>query len=112
VLPSQDEPWGLAVNEAMCARLPVVVSREVGCVSDLVHDGANGFTPEAGDIDALAWSLQRLIEDAELRQRFGQASLNRISSWGYQQCLEGLLAALRDLAPRGAVKTDSPKAVG
>jgi glycosyltransferase involved in cell wall biosynthesis len=99
VLPSQEEPWGLAVNEAMCAALPVVVSREAGCVSDLVEDGVNGFTPEAGDIEALSWLLQRLIEDEGLRRRFGQASLKRISSWGYQDCLEGLRAALCDLHP-------------
>ena len=48
VLPSQDEPWGLAINEAMCAGLPVIVSREVGCAFDLVTDGENGFTPAAG----------------------------------------------------------------
>jgi glycosyltransferase involved in cell wall biosynthesis len=96
VLPSQDEPWGLAVNEAMCAGLPVIVSREAGCVSDLVEDGVNGFTPQAGDIEALAESLQRLIEERELRRRFGQSSLTRISSWGYQACLEGLRAAVWD----------------
>lgn len=39
VLPSEDEPWGLAINEAMCAGLPIVASREIGCVPDLVHDG-------------------------------------------------------------------------
>ena len=45
VLPSEYESWGLAVNEAMCAGLPVVVSREVGCVADLVRDGINGYSP-------------------------------------------------------------------
>ena len=54
VLPSENEPWGLAVNEAMCASLPVVVSREVGCAPDLVRDGVNGYTPAAGDIAGLA----------------------------------------------------------
>ena len=62
VLPSEDEPWGLAVNEAMCASLPVVVSREVGCVPDLVRDGVNGYTPAAGDVTGLARALRRLIE--------------------------------------------------
>jgi glycosyltransferase involved in cell wall biosynthesis len=112
VMPSHDEPWGLAVNEAMCAGLPVVVSREVGCVSDLVQDGTNGFTPEAGDIHALSRSLQCLIEDEGLRRRFGQSSLTRIGSWGFQQCLEGLRAALQDLSSQRAVMRVSPMAVG
>jgi glycosyltransferase involved in cell wall biosynthesis len=97
VLPAENEPWGLAVNEAMCASLPVVVSREVGCVADLVRDGVNGYTPEAGDVAGLASVLQRLIEDEGLRRRQGWESLARIRRWGYQQCLEGIRSALAGL---------------
>ena len=97
VLPSEHEPWGLAVNEAMCAGLPVVVSREVGCVADLVRDGVNGYTPAAGDIEGLARALRRLIEDEGLRQRQGRESLARIQQWGYQQCLDGIRSALAGL---------------
>ena len=97
VLPSKDESWGLAVNEAMCASLPVVVCREVGCVADLVRDGINGYTPEAGDIEGLVRALRRLIEDEGLRRRQGQASLTRIMHWGYQECLDGVRSALTGL---------------
>jgi glycosyltransferase involved in cell wall biosynthesis len=102
VLPAQHEPWGLAVNEAMCASLPIVVSREVGCVADLVQDGINGYTPAAGDIAALAGALRRLIEDEALRRRQGKASLARISQWGYRQCLDGIRSALAGLEPRAS----------
>jgi glycosyltransferase involved in cell wall biosynthesis len=95
VLPSQDEPWGLAVNEAMCAGLPVVVSREVGCVPDLVQEGVNGFTPAAGDVDALACALGRLIADKDFRRRQGEASLARIRQWSHRECLDGIRAAVR-----------------
>jgi glycosyltransferase involved in cell wall biosynthesis len=102
VLPSEHEPWGLAVNEAMCAGLPIVVSREVGCVADLVQDGVNGYTPSAGDIDGLAKALQRLIGDEQLRLRQGRASLARILQWSYQQCLDGIRSALAGLELRGS----------
>jgi glycosyltransferase involved in cell wall biosynthesis len=102
VLPSEHEPWGLAVNEAMCAGLPVVVSREVGCVADLVRDGVNGYTPTAGDIDGLACALERLLGDRGLRRRQGRESLARILQWGYQQCLEGIRSALVGLEFRGS----------
>ena len=97
MLPSEYEPWGLAVNEAMCAGLPIVVSREVGCVPDLVRDGVNGYTPAAGDIAGLSHALRRLIEDEGLRRRQGQASLARIQQWGYQECLQGIRSALAGL---------------
>ena len=43
VLPSSREPWGLVVNEAMAASLPVIVSKRCGCTEDLVHSPRNGF---------------------------------------------------------------------
>lgn len=94
VLPSENEPWALAVNEAMCAGLPVVLSREIGCVADLVRDGVNGFTFEAGDVQGLASSLRQLIQDDELRIRQSGESLRVISRWGYAECAEGLHRAL------------------
>lgn len=113
VLPSEHEPWGLAVNEAMCAGLPIVVSREVGCVTDLVSDGVNGFTPAAADIESLALALRRLIEDAALRRRQGEASLARIAQWGYPQCLEGIRSALAELEfRRPAASLGSPSSDG
>src|SRR5262249_23622149 len=36
VLPSENEPWGLAVNEAMACGLPAIVSDRVGCADDLI----------------------------------------------------------------------------
>ncbi len=94
VLPSENEPWALAVNEAMCAGLPIVLSREIGCVADLVRDGENGFTFEAGDVPALAAALRRLVEDDDLRARQSEASRRTIARWGYRECAEGLRAAL------------------
>jgi glycosyltransferase involved in cell wall biosynthesis len=101
VLPSEQEPWGLAVNEAMCAGLPIVISREVGCVDDLVQDGVNGYTVTAGDVEELGRALRRLIEDEPLRRRLGQASLARIREWGYPQCLAGIRSALMGLECAG-----------
>jgi glycosyltransferase involved in cell wall biosynthesis len=107
VLPSQDEPWGLAVNEAMCAGLPVVVSQGVGCVPDLVRDGTNGFTPNAGDVEALARALAALIENAALRHDMGAASLSRIKQWGYRECLQGIRAALAGLPGVDGARVDA-----
>jgi glycosyltransferase involved in cell wall biosynthesis len=101
VLPSQDEPWGLAVNEAMCAGLPIIVSREVGCAVDLVTDGENGFTPAAGDVEGLVRALRALITDAGLRRRQGEASRARIQRWGYRECLDGIRSALSGLGQCG-----------
>jgi glycosyltransferase involved in cell wall biosynthesis len=74
VLPSQDEPWAPVVNEAMSAGLPIVISRQVGCIPDLVRDGVNGFTPTIGDLGGLAEALSRLVDNKALRRRQGAAA--------------------------------------
>lgn len=60
VLPSTREPWGLVVNEAMAAELPVLVSRRCGCREDLVVEGENGFTFEPEDTDRLTALLHEM----------------------------------------------------
>ena len=97
VLPAEDEPWGLIVNEVMCAGLPVVVGAGVGCAPDLVQANVNGFTCEAGNPASLAAVLEPLVADGALRRRMGEASRRRIASHGYEQCRLGLRAALAGL---------------
>lgn len=99
VFPAENEAWGLVVNEAMCAGLPVVVSDEVGCVPDLVREGENGFRHKAGNVAELASAMERILTDPGLRAQMGKASLHGISKWGYAQCLEGLRSAVSGLAP-------------
>lgn len=43
VLPSLWEPWGVVVNEAMACGLPIIISKNCGCVVDLCKNGSNGF---------------------------------------------------------------------
>jgi glycosyltransferase involved in cell wall biosynthesis len=94
VLPSENEPWGLAVNEAICAGLPIVASSEIGCVPDLVHDGQNGRTFPAGNVEELTDALRPLLTGPDLRRRMGAASRDIIARWSYAECRAGLRAAL------------------
>jgi glycosyltransferase involved in cell wall biosynthesis len=101
VLPSDNEPWGLVVNEVMCAGIPVIVSDEVGCVPDLVKDGVNGYQMKAGDIPSLAAAIEKLLADEHRRKRMGAASRFMIREWGYEQCRQGMTAALEGTVRRG-----------
>lgn len=94
VLPSELEPWGLVVNEVMNAAKPVIVSDHVGCAPDLVVDGANGYKYPTGDVEALARVLMLTLKDPEVSRSMGQESFRIISSWGFEQDLAGLRAAL------------------
>ncbi|HEY8227538.1 MAG TPA: glycosyltransferase family 4 protein [Pyrinomonadaceae bacterium] len=99
VFPSENEPWGLVLNEVMCAGLPVVASREIGAVPDLVHHGVNGFTYDAGDIDQLSSALNQLLEAPEKRKFMAKESRTIIGQWNYEYCVSGIVQALAALQP-------------
>lgn len=94
VIPSTYEPFGLVVNEVMNAGKPVIASDRVGCWSDLIRPGVNGAVFPAGDARALAEVLRPFLLDASLRERAGQASLEIINRWSFEEDLAGIRAAL------------------
>ena len=61
VLPSaHGESWGLAVNEALAASRPVLVSDRVGCAADMVDPGCGRVFP-AHDLSALRRMLGEMV---------------------------------------------------
>jgi glycosyltransferase involved in cell wall biosynthesis len=94
VLPSENEPWGLVINEAMAAGLPILASEEIGAVPDLVKNACNGFTFPANDIKQLTEQLKLLIRDRQLRISMGLKSREIISTWDYEKGVKGIRAAM------------------
>lgn len=94
VLPSKYmETWGLVVNEAMNFSLPVVVTDKVGCASDLVREGWNGFVVDHQRVDALAETIGTLVKDREMRQSLGRRSYDMISNYSIKACADDIVAA-------------------
>ena len=81
VLPSISETWGLVVNEAMAAGLPVLVSNHCGCATDLVRDGENGFTFDPRDAVKLTELMTEIASPRIDRAAMGQASRRIIARW-------------------------------
>jgi glycosyltransferase involved in cell wall biosynthesis len=52
-----------------------VVATPVGAVEDIVTDGETGLLVPAGDVDALAAAMTRLVADPALRRRLGAGGL-------------------------------------
>lgn len=75
--PSRREGFGVVCAEAMAHGRPVVASR-VGGLLDLVEDEVTGILVKPGDVRALRAALERLLGDAALRSRMGDAARERI----------------------------------
>jgi glycosyltransferase involved in cell wall biosynthesis len=63
--------------EAMSCGIPVVASRLSG-IPELVEDEQSGLLVPPGDAGTLAEALQRLHDDARLRQRLGEAARQKV----------------------------------
>jgi len=92
---SRREQWGLVVNEAMAAGLPVVVSNRCGCVLDLVEDGKNGFSFSPSDPDAFADALVQIAGPECNRAELGCAGREIIADWTPRTFARQLLRAAR-----------------
>ncbi|BAQ66450.1 glycosyltransferase family 4 protein [Geminocystis sp. NIES-3709] len=63
ILPSRySETWGLVVNEALHHGLPCVVSRAVGCASDLIKSDITGYTFETDCLDSLTQMIKNSLD--------------------------------------------------
>ena len=89
VLPSEYEPWGLVVNEAMSFELPIMTTHGVAAAADLVGK-ENGVVYEPGDIDSLAAGLQRLVQHKDQREAMGKRSAEIIRNWNLDASVAGI----------------------
>ncbi len=100
VLPSDKETWGLVVNEAMSAGLPVVASDRVGCTSDLIAGRGTGAVHRAGDVGSLADALAPLVSDRSVRQAASRRAIEVVAGYDVGVTATGIAAALRAVASR------------
>ena len=98
VLPSVYEPWGLVVNEAMIMGIPVIVSDKVGCRTDLVIEGKNGFIFSNCNADDLAKKMKSFSD--KVIGRFSEWSRKRASEWNYTYYLKCFNEAIENIAEK------------
>jgi glycosyltransferase involved in cell wall biosynthesis len=95
------EPWGVVVNEAMHAGLPVVASSAVGAAAGgLVRDGRSGFVVPERDPVALAAALGRIVSNPSLSARLGDEARRDVAAFDY-----GRMADAFEMAVEHAIAT-------
>jgi len=74
--PPFEEDYGFVTAEAFASRKAVITCRDSGGPAELVDDGVSGFISEPTP-HALSVSLRRVMDDAGLAERMGEAAAVR-----------------------------------
>ena len=90
------EGWGMTITEAAACGTPAVANRIPGYV-DAVVDGRTGLLVAPGE---LAPAIGLLLSDAGLRERLGEAALQRARSFTWARTALGTLQVLADAGRR------------
>lgn len=98
VLPSYSESWGLVVNEAMAAGLPVLLSNKINAGQALLQEGINGYSFNPKDINGIADKLLKFISlNTTAKKEMSDNSLKIINAMSYENMGNKLVTALNKL---------------
>lgn len=94
------ESFGVAIIEAGAAARPVVVS-DAGGLTEVVLDGVTGLVVPRENPQAAADAIERLLSDADLRQRMGAAARQHVvQHYSWDACVETMLKLYERLVAR------------
>jgi glycosyltransferase involved in cell wall biosynthesis len=98
------EPWGVVVNEAMHAGLPVIASTAVGAAAGgLVRDGINGHVVPEGDRASLAAALQHVLSQPSYASALGRRAQADVQLFTYDRMATAFESAVEyALSARGS----------
>lgn len=94
VMPSRNEGFGLVYLEAMRAGRPCLALRR-SAAEEIIVDGTTGILVEPGDQEQLVAALVRLLSDAAMARRLGEAGRRRYEAmFTFKNFRAGLLPHL------------------
>lgn len=92
VLPTQHDPWGLVVNEAMAYGLPIICSSAAGC-AELIQ--GNGCIVPPNNVSAMATALKNLLTNPTKRANMGQRSRDLVASYTVTAARDAFLTVFK-----------------
>lgn len=96
VIPSLSEPWGLVVNEALSAGLPVLASDRVGAIYDLIYDKNTGLVFDPTVPGKLSLYMKNILQNKNLYERMSVNAQKLMKEyWNYDLYRDSLQKAIR-----------------
>ncbi|MCF7808352.1 MAG: glycosyltransferase family 4 protein [Candidatus Marinimicrobia bacterium] len=91
IMPSVMEGYGLVYLEAMAQGLPVIAGN-VGGTRELIRHSENGLLVDPADSEALAQSIQSLLQDQELRHRLIAGGYKTVEAQQVQEMVNNTMS--------------------
>jgi glycosyltransferase involved in cell wall biosynthesis len=88
VLPSRHDGWGVVINEACAAGLPVISTSAAGAARDLVVDGVNGFVLPRDDVAGLTDKMSFFVSNPDQVRVFGDRSKEKAAAFSVEHGAE------------------------
>lgn len=103
LMPSRQEPFGLAILEAMTMQVPVVAVRpeQGGGPLEIIEDGCNGIIAESRNAAELAKICLSLLNDNEQRKRLTEQALKDLHRFHPESIGQKLINIYRELGRGG-----------
>lgn len=95
VMPSLEEVWGLVINEAMAAGLPVVATNVAGASADLIKEKENGFVVSSESSEEIFLSLEEIIKNDSKRKKMSENSLKSIDKFTPEKAIKQFCKAIK-----------------
>lgn len=92
VFPTLGDIWGLVLNEAMSAGLPIITTSAAGASTDLINE--NGFIVPPGDAEALRHKIIEILETEGLGEKMGKNSHELIKDFTIEKSAKGFIDAV------------------
>lgn len=97
-VPSWYEPFGMVILEGMLYGLPIVAA-EVGGPAEILEHGRTGLLCPPKDAEALGDAILKLVTDARLRQRVGEAAAAEVrAKWLWPHVVRRMRGVYREAA--------------
>ena len=96
---SEIETQGIVLIEAAASGLPLIAV-DAGAVREVCVNNVNGYLCKPGDVDGMASSLEKILSDKELREKFSKKSSEIAEEHDFERTLDKFINIYNNVIKR------------
>lgn len=97
VFPTRYDIWGLVINEAIAAGLPVITTDKCAAAIDLVKNDQNGYIVPVDDIKSIHEHIIKILDSSDIQHNFSIKSLQIAKEYTIENMVQSHLSIFRSI---------------